>query len=679
MQTFLLRCLLPGILLCSSAPAKDKTPPWSFRPLYRPALAEVTKAQAWVKDDMDRFIAAKLEAKGISPNGDADRLTLLRRANFDLIGLPPTEKEIEEFLRDRTPDDQAFAKVVDRLLQSPRFGERWGRHWLDVVRYADSVGRTMNAAFPFARRYRDYVIDAFNQDKPYQRFIAEQLAGDLLPVTTPAQQAESRIATGLLAMSSLDLSEGGEMFRLDRVDDQIDVTTRAFMGLTISCARCHDHKTDPVTQRDYYALAGIFYSSETWSGQRPKGQLGANGYVDEEALARVPLATVALTSATPGKTAPAGNAADGASAAGGMMEMEPMNPGKGYPVFFRYDPTRAMGVTEGEMEDCPIAIKGDAYDRGEAPPRGSLALPALPKMPAIGGKASGRLELARWLATPNHPLTSRVMVNRIWQHLFGRGLVRTVDDFGHTGDEPTHPELLDHLAVRFVENGWSVKHMLRAMMLSHTYRLSSQGDAAREQVDGPNDLFWRMNVRRLEVEAIRDSMFFVAGTLTYDRPVGVQVAGFGGKGREARLRSLTPEDEPCRTVYLPVLRSLLWPVQETFDFPDPSQIKGQREVTTVSPQALFFLNGELAVSLSKKAAGRLLAEDHRDEADRVQAAWVRVLGRRADAGEVKSSLDLLKGMEADARSAGGRLDPGTQAWAAFVQALMASAEFRYVL
>jgi hypothetical protein len=665
------------VVFASTVSAGDKIETsWSFRPIYRPAVP-VVEHESWVRDDLDRFILAKLTEKKILPNLDADRTVLLRRATFDLTGLPPTEKELEDFLRDSSNDDQALAKVVDRLLQSPRFGERWGRHWLDVVRYSDSVGRTLNAAFPFARRYRDYVIDAFNKDKPYNRFIAEQISGDLLPAATPQEKAENVIATGMLTMASLDLSDGGELFRLDQVDDQIDVTTRAFFGLTVACARCHDHKTDPISQMDYYALAGIFYSSETWQGQRSRGDLGANGYVDEDALVRVPAPAVVAANTGKGSVTTSSSSSSGTGGKGSddssMMDMQTNN-GR-YPVLFRYDPTRAMGMAEGEADDCPVAIKGDAHNRGEAPKRGDLKIPMLPAMPVIPAKASGRQELARWISTPNHPLTSRVMVNRIWQHLFGRGIVRSVDDFGLTGDQPTHPELLDHLAVRFVEGGWSVKQMIRTIMLSRTYRLSSKGDAAKEQLDGPNDYFWRMNLRRLEMEAIRDSMFFVAGELTFERPNGVQVAGFGGKGREARLRSLTPDDEPCRAVYLPVLRSMLTPMHETFDFPDPSQIKGQREVTTVAPQALFFLNGELSVSLARATAQRLLGEEYKDDVSRVQAAYVRVLGRKADAAELTAVRDMMK--ELDVSSGSGNAE--TARWTIFIQALMSSAEFRYLL
>jgi hypothetical protein len=262
------------------------------------------------------------------------------------------------------------------------------------------------------------------------------------------------------------------------------------------------------------------------------------------------------------------------------------------------------------------------------------------------------------------------MVNRIWQHLFGRGIARSVDDFGITGDKPTHPELLDHLSVRFVEGGWSVKKMIRAIMLSRTYRESSRGDANKENADGANDLFWRMNPRRLEAEAIRDAMFFVSGELVFDRPKGTQVAGIGGKGRDSWLRALTKEEAPYRTVYLPALRSMMTPMQETFDFPDPSQIKGQREVTTVSPQALFFLNGDLAVTLARSAAERLLGEKFKDDAERLRAIYQRVIGRTPDAEEVKAALQMMKGLSS--RDDASR-------WATLVQALMSSAEFRYVL
>lgn len=633
----------------------------AFRPLFRPKVPEV-KDVSWQRDELDRFILAKLEAANLRPNGDADRATLLRRACFDLTGLPPTEQQITAFLRDSSPDDAAFAKVVDELLKSPRFGEKWGRHWLDVVRYSDSIGRTMNASFPYAFRYRDYVIDSFNADKPYNRFVAEQLAGDLIPSQSTAQRREALTGTGFLTFASLDLTSGSdEQFLLDRVDDQIDVTSRAFLGITLSCARCHNHKTDPIAQRDYYAIAGIFYSSLSLPGVRGRGELGANGYVDDEALVKLPAEVVVASTSAKG----------GASKGGKDDEtMEEMQPTKGYATRWTTKKDVAMGVTEGEVHDCEIAIKGDPFERGEAPARGSLGIPGLPQLPKVPKGASGRLELAQWIVTPNHPLTARVMMNRIWQHLFGRGLVRTVDDFGNTGEKATHPELLDHLAVRFVENGWSMKKMIRTLMLSHTYRESSAGDSAKSQIDGANDLFWRMNLRRMEVEEIRDSLLWLRGDLKFERPQGIQMAGFGGKGKEARTRSLLAETEPYRTVYLPVPRALLPEMHTLFDFPEPSQIKGEREVTTVAPQALFMMNSSFVAAAATGAATALL-EEKGDDAAHVRTAYLRALGRQPDRQEAEVALQFLHD--------GGSASTSTPyKWGMFLQALMASAEFRYL-
>jgi hypothetical protein len=653
---------LAALWLCAAAVVAAEEKPWSFAPVRKPAAPKVA-GLAWCRDAVDVFVLAKIEAKKFTPNPDADRTTLLRRATYDLTGLPPTPEEIESFVRDASPDDQAFARVLDRLLASPRFGERWARHWLDIVHYADSVGRTMNAAFPYAFRYRDYVIDALNKDKPYHRFIAEQVAGDLLPSQTVEERRENLLATGFLTMSALDLTERGEQMVMDRVDDQIDVTTRAILGLTVACARCHNHKTDPIKQRDYYALAGIFYSTDARSGQVDTNGLGPNGYVDEDRLVTLPAATAKLAANTKRSASPSGA---GAAQMDALMEMQRT---KGYPTVFAFRPDRVMGLQEDEAQDCPIRIKGDPHDRGEAPPRGSLQISGLPKLPAIPAKSSGRLQLAQWLIAPENPLTARVFVNRLWQHLFGRGLVRTVDDFGLTGEAPSDPELLDHLATRFVEGGWSGKKLLRALMLSRTYRLSSGGDAAREKIDGANTLYWRADVRRLELEPIRDTLLLVGGELKFERPEGIQVAGFGGKGKEARLRSLMSEDAPVRTIYLPTLRSMLPSMHELFDFPDPSQIKGLREVTTIASQSLFFMNNSLVEECAQNAAERLLAEKCDDE-KRVRLAYLRVLAREPAREEIADTLAFLKSLNRDGST--------RYRWSTFVQALLASAEFRYL-
>lgn len=587
---------------------------------------------------MDRFILARLEKENLHPIGDASRVTLIRRASFDLRGLPPSQEEVERFVRDSAPDDVAFAKVVDAFLQSERFGERWARHWLDVVRYADSVGRVWNAPFTYAWKYRDWVIDSLNADKPYNRFVAEQIAGDLLPATTVLRKRDQIVGTGMLALGSVNLQEGDyEQFVLDQVDDQIDVVTRAFMGLTISCARCHDHKTEPVSQKDYYALAGIFYSSRTLPGQANRSDMNGSGYVDPEML-------VDLPTKLDEKVGPPSKLPEGIHS---MDDIRALGNPKGT-IRYDVDPHFCMGVVEGEIKDCELAVGGDPNDRKAAPDRGRLGMPALPPLPKIPAKSSGRLELAQWLTQPTHPLTSRVAVNRLWQHLFGEGIVRTVDDFGTTGSDPTHPELLDHLAIRFVEGGWSVKKMIRAMMLSRTYRLASTGNP--EHPDAGNKLRWRMNAKRLELEPLRDTLLQLAGKLTFDRPEGIQVVGTGGKGRHGVTRGLLSIEDPYRTIYLPVVRDNVPELFSTFDFPGPTQIKGQRDVTTVAPQALFFMNN----SMVEELAGEIAGKSGKD----VKAVYRLVLGREPSSEEVRDAGDL---------------DLQT-----LVQALLGTAEFRYV-
>ena len=652
---------------------------WSFAPVRRPAIPAVKNA-AWLRDGADVFILAKLEAAGLAPSPDADRATLLRRASFDLTGLPPTPEELMAFLRDPASDDVAFAKVVDRLLASPRFGERWARHWLDVVRYADSVGRTWNSPFLYAWRYRDWVIDSLNDDKPFSVFASEQIAGDLLPARTVAEKRSRLTGTGLLALGALPLQESGSLqFALDRVDDQIDVTSRAFFGLTVACARCHDHKTDPIKQSDYYALAGIFQSTETLSG----GQRGS--YVDPDLHHRLPVDNTPVAQII---------------GAGGVKKLIPASgpdtmravqkggsPFAGMDAAGRYrmDPNLAMGVADGEVQDCAIRIKGEANQTGDTPKRGDLRIPGLPALPKITDKESGRLALAQWIASPANPLTARVAVNRVWAHLFDRGLVRTVDDFGFTGENPTHPELLDHLAARFTEPaaltnsntqsstaggmGWSVKKLIRTLMLSHTYRQRSASDAQRAKLDGANTLFSRMSPKRLEFEAIRDTMLFVGGQLDFAHPEGIPIAGNGGKGKTARTRALLDEHAPHRTIFLPVLRDLMPEVYKTFDFPEPTQIIGRRDVTTVPSQALFFLNSRFAIDAAVVAAQRIVSDTAlRDDEARIRRAYAVLLGREPARDEIADAAAFLA-EEKESPSAG---------WSALVQSLMAGTEFRYV-
>lgn len=652
------QCASVALLLTIPGAVRAEDVPWSYLPLQRSAVP-ATRDTAWPRDDLDRFILARLEQENLKPIGDAPRRVLIRRAAFDLTGLPPTHSEVEDFLRDPSLDDEAFAKVIDSYLKSERFGERWARHWLDVVRYADSVGRVWNAPFVYAWRYRDWVIDSLNADKPYHRFMAEQIAGDLLPAKTVLQRRDQIVGTGMLALGSVNLQEGGyEQFVLDQVDDQIDVVSRAFLGLTLSCARCHDHKTDPVSQRDYYALAGIFYSTRTLSGQANRHDMSAAGYVDPEMLVDLPM-DVREAVGPPAKLPEGIHSMDDIRLLGNPKTT----------IHYDSDPHFCMGAIEGDARNCELAVGGDPYDREAAPKRGALEIPGLPPLPDIRADASGRFELAQWMASRENPLPARVMVNRIWQHLFGEGIVRTVDDFGYTGSDPTHPELLDHLAIRFIENGWSIKQMIRTMMLSRTYRLASNSEFGirsaetaaipnsefrdPNSIDAANQLRWRMNAKRLELEPLRDTLLHLAGRLSFERPEGIQVAGTGGKGRHGQTRGLLDVEDPWRTIYLPVVRDNLPELFSIFDFPGPTQIKGQRDVTTVAPQALFFMNNPMVAELSAAIADRL--------GNDVGEVYQELLGRDPSPEEKDDAEELKRSLGMDV----------------LVQALIATAEFRY--
>lgn len=657
-----MKTLLLSLVMATAAGAAEKVVvPWSFKPLKRPAVPVIDG----VMGEVDRFVVERLHSAGGTLAKPADRRTLIRRATLDLHGLLPTEEEVASFLRDARGEDEAFDAVVARLLESPRFGERWGRHWLDGVRYADSTGRSWNAPFIAAAHYRDWVIDAFNADMPYAKFMAAQLAGDLLPAREAGEKRANAAATGMLALGSLDLTAlQYEQFRLDRIDDQIDVTTRVFLGLTIACARCHDHKKDPVSQADYYALAGVFQSSQTWSGTAHKAEHRGNLYVEPEYLLRVG-ADKPLVAAGAARPVNGGmvNAMDAMPSAPAMMSEEVIQPRNGNePVRYGFDPDLVMAMTEGEVGNCAIRVAGDPYEEGKTIRRGELGIPGLPPMPKPGPRESGRLQLAQWLALPTHPLTSRVMVNRVWAKLFGQGIVRTVDDFGITGEKPTHPELLDHLAVRFVEGGGSVKGLIQMLMMSQTYRQSAtppSGEAvAKEWLAG-------MPLRRVEMEVMRDVLLQVSGRLSLERPVGVQLAGNGGKGNSGRTRALIGLESPYRTVYLPVLRDLLTPMHEVWDFPNPTQIQGQREVTTVPAQGLFLLNNALVLEAARATAARVL-ERSRDEGKAVERMYELLLCR---------PVELEERTEAEALV--GELGGGEDGLAGLAQALIGGAEFRY--
>jgi mono/diheme cytochrome c family protein len=693
---------------------------WSFQPVKDvPPLK--TAPSAWAKTDIDQYILAKLTEHELQPSKAADRRTLIRRATFDLTGLPPTPEEVDAFVNDNS--SKAWEKVVDRLLASPTFGERWGRHWLDVARYAESTGLSRNVPIYYAWRYRDYVIDSFNADKPYDQFIKEQLAGDLLPATTDAQRDRQLVATGFLAIGQKDLNERNPLqFVLNNVDEQIDATGRAFLGLTIACARCHDHKFDPIPTAEYYSLAGIFRSTEMLAGvaNRRQGDFyKADGFLNLSTSGKGGKSVAEATGGRYSSFASADATDDGDDNGKGdkkdrkeqrrerLQEMlrqrqkqqDQQNPNlqnltpqqrklvENLRAAARSQPEAeirpvAIGVKDGRIPlDSNIFVRGEPEQRGPVVPRGTITLPGLPPIGPIQSDHSGRLELADWIANTKNPLTARVMVNRIWLHLFGAGLVRTVDNFGTTGDAPTHPELLDHLATQFQGDGWSVKHMIRRIMLSSTYQQAGTFDEAKYAVDPDNHFFWRASPRRLEGEAIRDGMLSASGKLDRKRPVAssIQKAPPVDIGRAARLMDRFAGPNDVRSVYLPILRGgILPPMLDVFDMADNSQVTGSRETTTVAPQALFMMNDRFVLAQSEALAKRVATERIADNA-RVDRAYMLALGRTATDAERGRALKYIKEFSKDAATDPKKRSRAEEdAWTSICQALFASAEFRYL-
>ena len=663
---------------------------WAFQLPTRAAPPAVKKTD-WPHGDIDRFLLAAQEARGLAPVGDADRRALLRRVSFDLIGLPPTPEEIDLFVNDASP--KAFEKVVDRLLASPRYGERWGRHWLDVARYAESSGKQVNFNYPHAWRYRDWVIAAFNTDKPYDRFIQEQIAGDLLPARGPRQQAEQLIATGLLAIGPKPHNERNFLqFGMDVADEQIDTVSQAFLGLTVSCARCHDHKFDPIPMRDYYALAGIFRSIETRYGTvrfiqnahpsplftlpEGSGQPAGVAKLSSAELARLKrqLATLEKERDELRKARKLFATREGIVNNFRRAQIE------GRLASYEEDGTPkrlAMGVRDRILiRNSPIYQRGEIDKPGEVVPRGVVQV--VSRDPPKIRKGSGRLELARWLASKDNPLTARVMVNRVWLHLFARGLVATPDNFGSSGRRPSHPELLDYLAVSFQENGWSVKKLIRQIVLSRSYRLASTHDGRNHEIDPDNVLVWRMSKRRLEAEPLRDAMLAVSGQLNLAPPGGSVVARFGEGLSQALMRGGPPDlRSNYRSVYLPVLRDQPFDSMALFDFADSSVVSGERATTTVPSQGLYLLNNPFVIRQAEAAAVRLTREASTDD-ERIRLAYLHFLGRPASAPEVKTALDFLAAYPKVLENDGvGRRRFGPLTWTAFCQALFASAEFQY--
>jgi len=826
---------------------------WSFQPVRSPELPRLQNPKFEVRNGIDPFIFAPLEAKGLKPAPDADPQTLIRRVHIDLIGLPPSPEEVADFVRDPSP--AAYAAIVDRLLASPRFGERWGRHWLDLARYADSNGKDENLTFHEAYLYRDYVIQAFNSDKPFNRFVIEQLAGDLLKAETQAERDELLKATGFLVVGPKILAERDKpKLRMDVVDEQIDTIGKSFMGLTLGCARCHDHKFDSVPTADYYAMAGIMMSTRTVNGfklgnpavsgwmlrtlggpeaekilaarkvhdaklkkvqddikavkallagaqdkatmRNPGALLGITvddkeaklvgtwkasvftkpyvgaGYIHDDKTGKGEKSAIytpklpkageyeVLVSYTPAmgraSNIPVTIAFDGgeqtvaldqtkapkidglfqslgkfkfkAGATGSVtisnkgteghviadaVRFVPAgelakNPemGMGVPeevkaavaeqqaklktleteeLAIKKDappkPKMVMAVQEEEkIEDAKINIRGNPAQLGAQVPRGFLQAASVGPKPTLPANQSGRLQLAEWIASDTNPLTARVAVNRAWMHLFGAGIVRTVDNFGIQGEKPSHPELLDYLASQFIRNGWSQKKLIREIVLSHAYQLSVNADDALLKADVENQLFGRANRRRVEAEVIRDTMLQVSGKLDLE-PGSSIVATFPEKVIDNDSKGGVNTDPLVkRAVYLPVIRNDLPTLFEVFDFADPDVADGQRDATTVSTQALYLMNSTFVNTHAKLAAERLIAETP-DNAKRLELLFRRALGRSPTKAETIAAMTFVVDYKKTIDSLGtGQKpkNPDLAAWSAVCLSVFGCSEFRYV-
>lgn len=665
---------------------------WAFQRPVKPELPMV-KEQSWPLSDIDRFVRAAQEKNEVTVVADADPQTLVRRLYFDLIGLPPTPDQVQEFVRSSQSDAQrALETTVDHLLASSHFGERWGRHWLDVARYAESSGKETSFSYPQAWRYRDYVISSFNNDVPFDRFIREQIAGDLLTAEDDSKRAEKVVATGFLALGPKShIERNKKQFEMDLVDEQIDAVSQAFLGLTIACARCHDHKFDPIPQTDYYALAGIFRSTETLYGTIPVIQ--NNNPSD---LLTLPQGSGMMAGVSPlssgererlekqiadlrAKRAELAKNKQFASlefVQNGILlntlqaKLEAFEP-DGTPKVL------AMGVRErATARNSELFIRGEVEKPGPTVPRGFVQVLCGATAPTVSS-GSGRLELADWIASTENPLTARVFVNRVWLNLFGRGLVPTPDNFGVSGQTPSHPELLDYLAVKFVEDGWSVKNLIRQIVLSRVYRLDSSFVDANFEKDPENVWLWRMSPRRLDAEAIRDSMLATAGRLDLKPPVGSVVAtgGEGYTGGIERGAQLSEQRFNCRSVYLPAIRGRAFESLAEFDGVDGSVVTGQRSETTVPSQSLYLLNSQYVLGLAKSAAQRLM-KDASEPGSRIDLAYQRWFGRSATETERTAALYFLENYRQKAqnegRASGG---PEVAAWTAFCQSLWASGEF----
>jgi hypothetical protein len=662
---------------------------WSLQKVQRPPVPDV-KGKKWARNPVDAFILSKIEAKGIEPSAAADRVTLIRRASFDLIGLPPTPEEVESFVADRSPD--AWEKVVDRLLASPHYGERWGRHWLDIARYAESQGFKADETRPNAWRYRDYVIQSFNNDKPYDRFVREQIAGDELWPNS----VEAKIATGFSRHYPDEYNARNLMQRRQEILNEItNVVGSAFLGLTVECAQCHDHKFDPISHKDYYSLQAFFANTApddrivmsspaelqeyqrklaVWEGKTrdirdeisailaparkkiwdeffdkfpPEVQEAITKPPEERTAYEVQLYHQAKLYIEPAKDAVVKSLKGPdkeryAALAKKLSEFAGLHPGE-------------LPVGSGMLDlnaQAPITyvLAGGTYLGRQEPVEPAFLSILSSQSPQIqpppnASSTGRRTALANWLASPENPLTARVMANRVWYYHFGAGLAPAPSDFGMMGGRPSHPELLNWLTSEFVDNGWSIKKLTKLIMMSNTYQQASAYREEAAKLDERNKLFWRFPRNRLEGEVIRDSAIYVAGALN-TKVGGPSVFPVLPENmptpRGGWSKNPGPDDNYRRSVYVFVRRNTPYPLLKAFDFPDTMMSCGRRDQTITAPQALSLLNDRAAMDWAQKFAGRVVSTAGLNEKAQVETAYRLAYSRKPDGWETDTVLTFLE-------------------------------------
>ena len=651
--------------------AIQTTTHWAWKPITNPAIPAVRNT-SWPRNKIDHFLLAKLEAQNLQPNPDANPATWLRRVTLDLTGLPPTPAEQDDFATNKNPE-----QVVDRLLKSEAYGHRWARHWLDQTYYADSIEIGRRVPARHAWRYRDWVIDAINRDIPYNEFIQQQLAGDHLPWRTPEERRRNLTALGFLALGPWPLVNADKVqLQMDVVDLQVDMVGRSFLGLTMGCARCHDHKFDPISLKDYYGMAGIFASTRTINGRLGLGVFSNVNTVTlpelpEELKARATETTEYWRELDKARKAlealkktekPDPKEVTAATNAVKLLEYLPPTP-----------PT-VHAVQDAETPaDIRINLRGNAHQLGTETPRSGVALTGKIAQLDIPDFTSGRKELAAWITAKENPLTARVAVNRAWHHLFGTGIAPTIDNFGTRGLPPSHPELLDYLATEFTTNNGSLKQIIKQIVLSRTYAQSSQPNKKAQEIDPENRLQWRMSRRRLEGETIRDSILSVTGNL--DPKANGPALPFQLKGNlslgepESFIEDvkLDPATRLRRSIFLPVLRKSQAPeldILNLFNFPDANQITGARQSTTIPTQALYLMNAPWVQEQAAALAERLQSTQTTTP-QKLHQLIRRVYAREPNPNEIAQLQAFLETF------------PETEAWKRLCHSLLISNEFLY--